>query len=759
MTAREQTASAAAHTPPVPSPAAAAARVNVHLAVLHHFARANGIPFDETKARQALHRAEHDIPPTATRASRQRLAIAAQALGLQLLSRQLSVREALAVVEQEMPLALFSVGADGNARWFVLVERRSGRGRLACLQEGDTDEFLAPENLARRLNASDPDAVMEWLFAQPAAPLDEATVPRDGPTTVHAHVGHGPPPLTRLMGLLRPERQDLRRVVAYAVGIGVFSLATPIALMAVVNTIALATLVQQLVVLCLALLACLGLVVLFRILQAVVVEFIQRRIFVRVAADLSYRLPRVRLEAFDRQHGPELVNRFFDVLTVQKASASLLLDGVDVVLQTIIGLALLASYHQILLGFDLALLAALAFLFWPLGRGAVATAIRESRAKYQVAGWLEEMARHPSAFKLGGGPHFALERTDLLTREYLLARAAHFRIVMRQFGFALIVYALATTVLLALGGFLVIEGQLTLGQLVAAEMVVSMVVISFTKLGKSLENWYDLMAAAEKLGHLVDLPLERSSGVVHHAHSRGASVRIHNLSFRYDEHHPALENLNLTLEAGERIGILGPNGAGKSTLVDLLFGLRSPTEGHIEIDGIDLREIQLDSLRQHVAVVRNVEIFEASVLENIRMGRDELSPAQVRESLKMVGLLEDMLALPDGLNTRLGTTGAPLSLGQAARLMLARAIAGQPRLLVLDDLLDSIDRVSRIEVVLPAIMGRDSRWTLIVMTHSPEVAELCDRQIRLERASGPSTADLQADHATFVAVSSAGRSS
>jgi len=438
---------------------------------------------------------------------------------------------------------------------------------------------------------------------------------------------------------------------------------------------------------------------------------------------------------------------FFEVLTAQKASATLLLEGVDVILQTIIGLALLASYHQILLGFDLALLAALAFLVWPLGRGAVATAIRESRAKYAVAGWLEEMARHPAAFKLGGGPHFALERTDLLTREYLLARQGHFRILLRQFGFALAVYALATTALLALGGYLVISGQLTLGQLVAAELVVSLVVLSFTRFGKHLESYYDLLAAVEKLGHLLDLPLERTRGVAHHAHSRGASVRIHNLSFTYENgHRPALANFNLSLEAGERIALLGPNGAGKSTLVDLLYGLRVPTEGHIEIDGMDLRELQLESLRTHVAVVRGIEIFEASVLDNVRMGRDELSVADVHHALKIVGLLDVLLELPDGLHTHLGTGGAPLSMGQAARLMMARAIAGQPRLLVLDDVLDSIDRDARREV-LPAIMGREARWTVLVMTHSPEVAELCDRQLHMERFQGGETVAAPSSHA------------
>ena len=697
-------------------------------ALLERLARAAGVAFDSTKADRALRQAEADVPPTATRAARQRLAQAAAALGMQLLTRHASVREAVAAAGPETPLAAFALTADGTARWQLLVEGRGGRGRLACLADEDRDELLTAEELAHRIGALDADAVVEWLLAQPAAPLGEAAAAADEEP---GH--HGPPPLTRLIRLLAVEAQDVRIVIAYAVGIGLLSLATPLTAMALVNAVALTTLQQPLIVLCLILLVCLSLAALLRVLQAVVVECMQQRIFVRVVADLAYRLPRVRRDAFDRQHGPELVNRFFDVLTVQKASATLLLDGVAVVLQTLIGLLLLAAYHQVLLGFDLLLIAALAFIIFGLGRGATASAIRESRAKYAVAGWIEEMARHPVAFKLSTGPRYALERADVLARAYLLARRGHFGIVLRQWAFALALQAAASTALLGLGGYLVISGQLTLGQLVAAEIIVTLVVASFAKFGKQLESYYDLLAAVDKLGHLTDLPLERAGGVVHQARDRGAAVRLVDLSFAYaGGRRSVLDRFTLDLAPGERVALLGPNGAGKSTLVDLLFGLRAPTDGRIEIDGVDLRDLRLESLREHTAVVKGIEVFEGSVLDNVRMGRDEMSLADVQHALRVVGLLDDVLARPDGLQTQLWTGGAPLSLGQAERLMLARAIAGQPRLLVLDEVLDDMDQEVR-QAVLPAVLGREARWTLLVITHSQEVARLCDRAVRIDQ--------------------------
>jgi len=702
------------------------------LAVLECLMTAAGLAFDATRASRALRQAETDVPPTESRAARRRLIQVAEAMGLHALTRRLSIREAIAAVEPRTPLAIYAVMPEGPARWHVMVDSRSGKARMAVLSSDDSPEWLTAEEIAKHVGAADADTVVEWLFVQRSTPLADASRFAEV-SGAEREEHHGPPPLRRLLGLLRPESRDIGVVIVYSIGVGVLSLAVPITAMAVVNTTALATLVQQLLVLCLALLVSLGLASLLRVLQTIVVEYLQQRIFVRVVADLAYRLPRVELKAFDRQHGPELVNRFFDVLTVQKASATLLLDGVAVVLQMVVGLALLAFYHQVLLGFDVLLMAGLAFVVVGLGRGAVPSAIRESRAKYMVAGWIEEMARHPIAFKFNGGPYFARERADELARRYLLARQSHFRIVLRQIAFALGLQTLAITALLGLGGYLVIEGQLTLGQLVAAEIVVTLVVASFTKLGKQLESYYDLLAAMDKLGQLTDLPLEREDGVAHHARTKGAAVRFHQVGFIYEEgHRTVLDGLDLSIEAGERVALVGPNGAGKSTLIDLLFGMRTPTRGYIEIDGMDLRDIRLESLRNHIAVVKGIEIFEGSVFDNVRMGREHLTLADVRHALEVVGLLNDILDFPEGLQTRLSTGGTPLSLGQAERLMLARAIAGSPRLLVLDEVLDDMDQEVRNEV-LPAITGPDARWTLLVVTHSQDVARLCDRQVRLTR--------------------------
>jgi len=544
-----------------------------------------------------------------------------------------------------------------------------------------------------------------------------------------AEIAH-PSPASRLYRLLDVERRDVAVAIAYAVIVGLLSLVTPIAAQALVNTIAFGALLQPLVILTLVVLAVLGFAGIVRVLQTVVVEAMQERLFVRVAADLALRLPRVEEAAFDRARGPELVNRFFDVLTVQKSAASLLLEGLAVVLQTALGLIVLAFYHPLLLAFDVVLVIAVAFILFVLGRGAVATSIRESIAKYDVAAWLEELARHATTFKAGGALGLSARRADGLARRYISARRAHFRVLIRQVAGSLALQAVAAALLLGLGGWLVMQGQLTIGQLVAAELIVTAVTAGMAKLGKHLETTYDLVAAMDKLGHLIDLPCERRGGAAIPRREGGAAVALRALGFGYHDGRSVLEGADLEIRPGERIALIGKNGSGKSTIAEILFGLRRPGRGSVEIDGMDLREASLESLRTTVALVRGVEVFDGTIAENVTLGRSGIGPSEVREALLAVGLYDEVMALPEGTSTRLYDVGTPLSLGQSRRLMIARAIAGRPRLLLLDDALDAIDVEARGRV-MATLLDRKAPWTLVALMHWEAWLEGFDRVVEI----------------------------
>ncbi len=539
-------------------------------------------------------------------------------------------------------------------------------------------------------------------------------------------------PWGRLRAVLAPERGDLWVVLIYGVAVGVLSLVVPIAAQAIVNTAAFGTVLQPIVVLSLVVFGLLTVAGALRALQVVVAERLQQRLFARMAIDVAHRLPRARLEAYDTHRGPELVNRFLDVMTIQKSTALILLDGFALVLQAFIGMVLLALYSPVLLGFDVLLLAAMALVLFGLGRGAVRTSVAESYKKYEVVAWLEELARVPFVFKGPREAALALRRADEATQAYLEARQAHFRVLLRQVLGALAVQALVSALLLGVGGWLVARQQLTLGQLVAAELVVTPVVASFAKFGKHLETLYDLLAAVDKVGHLFDLPLERGGGEPLPSGERPATLRLREVTFQYGEGSVSgVQGVNLEVAPGSRVALVGPHGAGKSTLVDLVLGLRAPTRGAVELDGVDLREVSLESLRAQAVLVRGIDLFDGSLAENVRVGRESISLHEVREALQAVRLLEDVLHLPHGLEEHLSAGQAPLSTGQSLRLVLARALVGRPRLLVLDETLDLLSPDVRAQVV-DAVLAPGAPWTVVLTTHSAEVAARCDRVVRLE---------------------------
>jgi len=546
------------------------------------------------------------------------------------------------------------------------------------------------------------------------------------------HLYHHVHPWERLKDLLRIESNELWVAVLYSLAIGLVSLVLPVAVQALVNSVAFGTVLQPIAVLTVLVFLALCCSTVLTAYRHWVVELIQRRLFVRISGDATVKLVHVDPQAFDRYHGPELVNRFLDVATIQKASATLLVDGLSVLTQSIIGMVLLAIYHPWLLAFDVLLLVSIVIVLFPLGLGAIPTSVKESKAKYALLAWLEEIARHQLSFRTRVGGRLAVERTNNLVVEYLTHRAKHFRILMRQIVGSFVLQAFASATLLGVGGWLVVQRQLTLGQLVAAEIVVALVVSSFTKFGKHLESFYDLMAAVDKLGYLTDLPVERTTGEPLPAREGPARIRIAGASVLSGARGVLLRDVDLEFPAGSKSGIVGHTGSGKSTLLDLVYGLRTPQTGYVEFNGRDYREVLLGDLRDRISLVREPEIFEASLFENLRLGMDTCDSDSARAVLAKVGLLENVLDLPEGLHTQLQTGGLPLSPGQRVQLVLARALLRQPKLLILDESLDWLDDLPKREMLLDALFATDAPWTLIVVSQSPDILSRCDRILEVK---------------------------
>lgn len=543
----------------------------------------------------------------------------------------------------------------------------------------------------------------------------------------HEHI----PPFRRWIGLLSYDKRDISAVFLFAFVAGVLMLATPLAVESLVNVVSWGTYLQPLLILGLMLLVCLGIAGVLRVLQTVVVELIQRRQFVRIVGDLAHRFPRADRTSLKSEYPRELANRVFDIMTIQKATATLLLDGVSIILTTVIGLVLLAFYHPFLLGFDIVLFIAMVTVTWVLGRGGVRTAIKESITKYRVAHWLQDVIAMPSVFKTGGGEKLAAQRANQLTADYIQARQDQFRVILRQVIFAIGLQAIASTALLALGGWLVIDRQLTLGQLVASELVVTTVVGAFAKAGKSLEKLYDLLAGIDKVGHLIDVPTDER-------HELGelpdgpAEVSWRELTFNTLTSSSKIPPL--TIQPGSRVAIVGDDINGRKMLVQTFAGLVAPSSGIAQIAGYDCSHISANANGRFVGYAGRNDIFHGTLRENVDLGRTGFGQHTVRAVLLQVGLGDVISQLPDGLYSRLQTDGFPLTEIQAKKVTLARAMLSAPRLLIVDGLLDDFSAKDR-ELIWKNISAPENPWTLVVNTNHDDVAKLCDTQITVRQST------------------------
>ncbi|MCS6777675.1 MAG: ATP-binding cassette domain-containing protein [Chloroherpetonaceae bacterium] len=571
--------------------------------------------------------------------------------------------------------------------------------------------------------------------------------------THHKHAEEHPSPTSRLFGLLHEDRNDLIALFIYTIVTGMLALAVPLAAQALVNIIAAGIFFQPLIVLTLIVLFGLLFAGALRLMQLALVEYLQQRIFARTALLLAQRLPRIRNAALSGEYAPELVNRFFDTLTVQKTLAKLLLDGLAALLQALVGLVLLAFYSPLLLSLDLFIILFMLFIFFGLGWNGLRTSIAESVQKYRVAAWLEELARCHISFKMNGHLAYLIARADSIVVQYLIARRRHFRVIFRQAAGSYLFQAIASAATLGVGGYLVINRELTLGQLVAAEIIVVSVLAAMDKLVQQTEQMFDLLTALDKVGHVTDMPVERTGGRLLEPGSAGATVVCRGVRFSYIPGHEILTGLDLTIRSGDRAGLVGVSGAGKSTLAALICGIEEPSHGTIEVNGTDVRDLDLASLRRIVSLVGDTEeIFEGTIEENVTVGRPNITQDDVRWALELAQFTRELESMPEGMRTTLVAGGQNLSRGQRQRLLIARAIVARPKLLIIDESFIAIDEQTR-QKLLDAIFAPENPWTILSITHIDEVVMrsnivhvLCDGKIV---ESGPPEELARKDNCAF----------
>lgn len=625
----------------------------------------------------------------------------------------------------------------GDTAWplVVLEGAAPGRPTRALVLTGRTGETLSGVEVAGDGTEVPVAGPLEALFpgdAPRAVLVPLGVVPlTDGGDAAH---GHDVPPTARLWQLLVRERRDIWLVWLYAVLVGLFGLALPLGVQATIQLVQGGLLIQPLILLIVFVVAGSLASGALQIFQLSVVEVIQQRVFARLAVEFAFRVPRVRLETALGVNLPEQMNRFFEALTIQKSLSKLLTDAVAAIVTIAFGVLLLGVYNPYLSVASVTLIALLGLLLWRTGARGLATSIAESKYKYRVVHWFEEMAQALTAFKFAGRSNLALDRTDELLTGYLTYRRRHFRVIVAQSWFFVVFKTLITGLLLILGALLLQGRQITIGQFVASELVIVTVLGAIEKLIASLSTWYDVLTAVDKVGHVTDLPLDAAGGLELPTPSTGAgmAVALRDVSVTFpDAGMTALAGVSCAIAPGERVGVTGFTGAGASSLLLVTAGLVEGYAGTVTYDGLTLRDLDRGRLRGQVGqYLSQTDLFDGSIEDNVAMGRHGLGVSEVVDALAAAGLEAWVQAQPLGLRTPIINGGRALPVSVQTRLLLAQAIAGAPRLLVLDDFFTSAEPALR-RRVLALLADRGRPWSVLIASRDPDILAACDRVLVL----------------------------
>lgn len=493
-------------------------------------------------------------------------------------------------------------------------------------------------------------------------------------------------PVTRIMNLVKLERKEISAIYLYSILNGLIQLSLPLGIQAIIGFVLGASLRASLIILIALVVAGVLAVGLMQINQMKIIEKIQQKIFVRHAFSFATHIPRLDLKKNDAVYLPELVNRFFEVPVLQKSLSKILLDIPSATIQILFGLILLSFYHPAFIIFGTILV----FLLWVIirytGNQGLETSLNESKYKYKVAGWLEEIARVIRSIKLARKNDMHLKKTDEFVMGYLDSRNSHFRILLFQYHVLVAFKTIITAAMLIVGTLLMIDQQLTIGQFIAAEIVILLVLNSVEKIIMNLGTVYDTLTSVEKVAKLTDKPVEMNGSMDLPANGKGLKLDMHQVSFGFTPERLILEGINLSIQPGDKVCITGKESSGKSTLLRLMAGAYTDFEGSILMDDIPLGNYDLSSIRSQTGVLLNQQdIFQGTLWENITLGNNSITQEQVSGLANACGLTDFVNNLREGYDTELDPTGNRLPRNVIHKILLVRALAGKPRLLLLED--------------------------------------------------------------------------
>jgi ABC-type bacteriocin/lantibiotic exporter with double-glycine peptidase domain len=540
--------------------------------------------------------------------------------------------------------------------------------------------------------------------------------------------------LYKLFRLLRLDGKEITALYLLSILSGLIQLSLPLGIQAIINFAIVATGRKQLPASMWVLILLVVLGVLFtgmlKINQMKIVEKIQQKIFTRFSFEFSYRIPKLNVISIDQYHLPELVNRFFDIPTLQKSLAKLLLDIPTAVIQLCFGLILLAFYNSVFIVFGVILLVVLYLILYISSPKGFEASLEESNYKYDLGGWVQEIARGIKTFKFFNSFNLHLEKTNHLLEGYLHARNRHFQILKLQYWSLVVFKILITASMLIVGGILLIRQEINIGQFIAAEIIILTIMNAVEKLIVSLETVYDLLTSVEKINKITEKPIDEE-GSYEFIKKQGIQIEAKNLSFGFEKT-SILKNISFNIQPGQKVAITGDGDSGKTVLLRMLTGVFQDFEGDLSYDQIPINNYNLNTLRNHIGIyMQKQDIFSASLWENITLGNKEVKEQDVLDTFKIVGLDNFYKSLSKGFDTHLEPTGKQLSSSSVQKLLIARSLLNQPALLLLDEPMKLISADDK-QYLKNYLFGLKD-VTIIFTTNDPALIAKCDMVIHLDK--------------------------
>jgi ABC-type bacteriocin/lantibiotic exporter with double-glycine peptidase domain len=535
----------------------------------------------------------------------------------------------------------------------------------------------------------------------------------------------------RFVGLLQLDRRDILQIFYYAIFAGIVSLTLPLGIQAIINLIQGAQISTSWILLVVLVTLGVAFTGALQVYQMRIIENIQQKIFTRASFEFAYRFPKIKMTELRNLYPPELANRFFDTLTIQKGLSKILIDFPIALLQIIFGLMLLSFYHPFFIIYGILLLVLIYIVFKYTAQKGLETSLYESKYKYKVAYWIQEIARAIVSFKLSGKTNLALDKNDGLVEEYLKYREGHFKILILQFIQMIGFKVLVTGGLLLIGGILVINQQMNIGQFVAAEIIILIVIGATEKLILGLESFYDVLTSLEKLGQVVDKELETQDG--DQPNLDELELELDGISYIVeDREKPIIDNVSMKIPYRQTVVINGPSGSGKTSLLKMIAGVIEPTLGNVYVNDNKLKTISLNHYRGMVGQTLAEDTpFEGTLLENITFGDKNVSDEDIQWAIDQTGLRDFLKEQPNGLRTMIYPEGKQISFTIAKKIVLARSIVHKPKLLILKEPLEHFNNAEA-DKIRKFLTSDERSWTLVVVSQHPDWIKSCSTVYTLE---------------------------